>query len=150
MTDSGNGGHLLYRIDLPNDSASRDLVKAVLEVLALKFNDAVVTVDTSVYNAARITKLYGTMVWKGDSTEDRPHRRSQMLRTPNAIQPVVPELLTGLAQRRPPDPKSSYQPLNGGRLDARDFILRHGLAVAREKVWNNGTVFELELLPVQC
>ena len=80
--DSGNGGHLLYRIDLPNDDASRDLVKAVLEVLALKFNDSVVTVDTGVYNAARITKLYGTMVCKGDSTEDRPHRRSQILSVP--------------------------------------------------------------------
>jgi hypothetical protein len=39
VVDSGNGGHLLYRIDLPNDAASRSR-RAVLEVLALKFSDA--------------------------------------------------------------------------------------------------------------
>jgi hypothetical protein len=38
-----------------------------------------VVVDLTVFNAARITKLYGTMTCKGDSTTDRPHRRSRVL-----------------------------------------------------------------------
>jgi hypothetical protein len=33
--DSGNGAHLLFRIDLPNDEASRTLVKRCLEAVAL-------------------------------------------------------------------------------------------------------------------
>ena len=55
--DSGNGGHLLYRIDLPNDQDSTLLVQRCLEALDLRFSDAVVTVDTGNHNAARIWKL---------------------------------------------------------------------------------------------
>ena len=32
--DSGNGGHLLYRLDLPNDDASRTLLEQVLQAMA--------------------------------------------------------------------------------------------------------------------
>ena len=42
--DSGNGAHLLYRLDLPNDEASTTLVARVLQALALLFNDTHVTV----------------------------------------------------------------------------------------------------------
>src|SRR5271157_5003836 len=31
LADSGNGGHLLYRIDIPNDTASTKLVKGCLQ-----------------------------------------------------------------------------------------------------------------------
>ena len=80
--DSGNGYHLLYRIDLPNDRESTELVKGVLEALAFKFSDKAVEVDTSTCNAARIWKLYGTTARKGNDTEDRPHRRSKLLQVP--------------------------------------------------------------------
>ncbi len=77
--DSGNGGHLLYRVDLPNDAASTELIKRVLQALAAKFDDALVTVDQSVFNASRITKLYGTVTRKGYSTPERPHRLARIL-----------------------------------------------------------------------
>ncbi|MDR0615926.1 MAG: hypothetical protein LBG29_03870, partial [Synergistaceae bacterium] len=73
---SGNGVHLLYPVKLPNDDASRNLVKRSLEALAFMFDDVDTKIDTSVFNAARITKLYGTTARKGDDTEERPHRRS--------------------------------------------------------------------------
>src|SRR5690606_37816590 len=76
MADSGNGAHLLYRIDLPNDNESRDLVKRCLEVLDAIFSDCACAVDTANFNAARIWKMYGTTSRKGDHTEDRPHRKS--------------------------------------------------------------------------
>jgi hypothetical protein len=79
LADSGNGTHLLYRVALANTSESTQLVKTILEVVALRFDDAVVKIDTSVFNAARLTKLYGTIAAKGDSTVERPHRRSGML-----------------------------------------------------------------------
>jgi hypothetical protein len=82
LADSGNGAHLLCRIDLPNDQASTDLIKRVLEDLATRFSDSVVNVDRSVYNPARIWKLYGTLSAKGDSTPDRPHRIARMLEMP--------------------------------------------------------------------
>ena len=79
MADSGNGFHLLYPLDLPNDQQSKELTKGVLDVLASMFDDEKVKIDTAVHNASRITRLYGTMNRKGeDLTPDHPHRRSNM------------------------------------------------------------------------
>lgn len=80
--DSGNGAHLLYRIELPNTPEATTLVTACLTALAFRFSDALVKLDLKVFNAARIWKLPGTMACKGDSTTERPHRRSQVLEYP--------------------------------------------------------------------
>ncbi len=82
IADSGNGFHLLYPIDLPNDQESRELVKGVLEALAYMFDDERVKIDTSVHNASRIVRLYGTTTRKGDNTPERPHRRSKIKKIP--------------------------------------------------------------------
>jgi hypothetical protein len=79
LADSGNGAHLLYRIDLPNDKTSQALIARVLQAVAQKFSDAMVKVDTDVSNAARIWKVYGTLACKGDSTLERPHRFARLL-----------------------------------------------------------------------
>jgi hypothetical protein len=80
--DSGNGAHLLYRIDLPNDKESGELVARVLKALHQRFSDDVVNIDTTMGNASRISKLYGTMTRKGDSTPERPHRRARLVAVP--------------------------------------------------------------------
>jgi hypothetical protein len=77
--DSGNGAHLLYRVDLPNDAVSAALVRDVLTALDFRFSDNVVSVDKGVFNAARIWKLYGVMSRKGDDSKERPHRRSRIM-----------------------------------------------------------------------
>jgi hypothetical protein len=74
LADSGNGGHVLARVDLPNTPESTALVRRCLEAAALACNTADVMLDPTVYNAARIVKLYGTSSAKGDATADRPHR----------------------------------------------------------------------------
>lgn len=74
---SGNGYHLYYVLGvLPNDESSTALVRMTLTGLAAKFNNDVVGVDTTVYNAARITKVPGTIMRKGRETSDRPYRRA--------------------------------------------------------------------------
>ena len=83
--DSGNGAHLLYRVDLPNDRESLGLVKGVLATLDFLFSDRTVSVDAGVVNSARIWKLYGTTARKGDDTGDRPHRHSKVLEVPKAV-----------------------------------------------------------------
>ena len=83
--DSGNGAHLLYRIDLPNDPESLQLVGYCLKALALQFGDEEVDVDMKTGNAARIWKLYGTLACKGDSTPDRPHRLARILAAPEPV-----------------------------------------------------------------
>jgi hypothetical protein len=86
VADSGNGGHLLYRVDLPNDQRSTDLVQRMLGGIAARCAPDDVDIDLTVYNAARICKLYGTMARKGDSTADRPHRRSRILEIPTRLE----------------------------------------------------------------
>lgn len=79
FADSGNGAHLLYPIDLPNDDAATTFVRSTLEAINAEFGDDRVKVDLKNFNAARIWKLYGTLARKGDDTPDRPHRRAHLL-----------------------------------------------------------------------
>ena len=51
LADSGNGGHLVYGLDLPNDDSSRLLVENFLKAVAKRFSDSKVKVDVSVFNA---------------------------------------------------------------------------------------------------
>jgi hypothetical protein len=79
LADSGNGGHLLYRIDRPSDD---NLVKHCLEALALRFDDGNIKIDQAVFNPSRIWKLYGTISRKGDPLPNRPHRLARILEAP--------------------------------------------------------------------
>lgn len=101
---SGNGYHLLYRIDLPNDQDSEDVVKSVLSVLASKYDDDGAKVDTTLYNASRILKAYGTVACKGDSTPHRPHRYAQFVAPPSPVQVVSIELLRRVADQAVKEP----------------------------------------------
>ncbi len=93
--DSGNGFHLLYRIDLPGDNGG--LVHRVLQMLASQFDDEAVSIDPKVGNASRICKLYGTVSRKGEPTAERPHRLSGILTVPEQLNVVPIELLEMLA-----------------------------------------------------
>jgi hypothetical protein len=76
---SGNGYHLYYVLEgVSNDSPSADLVKSVLSDLAFKFNNGTVSVDTCVHNAARITKVPGTIMRKGKESALRPYRMAEV------------------------------------------------------------------------
>ncbi len=141
--DSGNGGHLLYRIDLPNDSDSTLLVQRCLEALDLRFSDDGVTVDVTNHNPARIWKLYGTTAAKGDSTADRPHRVSKVLSAPAAPETVDVALLRKLADSMP---KNERQAAQNGHFSLEEFIADH-LSVKRTGPWQGGTKWVLETCP---
>jgi hypothetical protein len=135
--DSGNGGHRLYQIDLPNDDDSRALVQHCLEALALYFTDSVVALDVSVFNAARIWKVYGTMACKGDDLPERPHRLSQILDIPTPVEPVSRRHLDALAALVPPPPQPAATAGRSGRppFDLAQWITTHGLPVVAEGPW---------------
>jgi hypothetical protein len=99
--DSGNGCHLLYRVDLPNDEAAKALVERCLHAIAARFSDEAVTVDTTVGKAAQIWKLYGTTAGKGDSIPDRPHRRAYIAYIPAQVLIVSAEQLEAVAAEQP-------------------------------------------------
>jgi P4 family phage/plasmid primase-like protien len=75
VIDSGNGYHLRYRINLPNDAAAHELVRSALRSLAGRY----ALLDVTNHNAARVAKLPGTWARKGEQTPERPHRVSALL-----------------------------------------------------------------------
>ena len=149
--DSGNGAHLLYRIDLPNDVAATKLVKMVLSVLDKRFSDAGVSVDPANYNAGRIWKLYGTMVRKGDSTNERPHRRSRIISVPNSVTVVTVELLHDMVNMSNDAFSSAEVPveMKGYKniTNLPDWLNGHGIIVKFQKPYAGGTIFMLDQCP---
>jgi hypothetical protein len=97
--DSGNGYHALYKLDLPNTPEVETAVHSVLKQLDKKFSDDEVKIDTAVHDPNRITKVYGTMTGKGESTPERPHRRSSIRRVPQTITPVTLEQMTAFGSK---------------------------------------------------
>ena len=135
--DSGNGAHLLYRIDLPNDEESGALVKRCLQALGAMFDKDPAEgrpgyeVDQTTFNAARIWKLYGTMARKGDHTPERPHRRARILEIPDAIEVVRPEALAALAALAPEEEQPVRQRFNrrGPGIDLDEWLNEHGASL---------------------
>lgn len=72
---SGNGHHLIYRLDdLPNTDETTEAVREILKSLKATFSTNGLSVDTTVSNASRVTKLPGTLARRGTETENRPYR----------------------------------------------------------------------------
>lgn len=137
LADSGNGGHLAVKVDLPNDTDARDLVKACLEALVSTFSDDKVKVDTSTYNAARIWKIYGTMARKGSDVSDRPHRLSRIIDAPVVLATVSREQLEALAAI-PPKKQATTTATTTTTTTSSDFdpvkyAEDHGARVAKVK-----------------
>lgn len=68
---SGNGVHLYYpNIDVPNDEDATRQIHSLLLTLAHHFDTDELKVDTTVFNASRITKVPGTIMRKGKESPD--------------------------------------------------------------------------------
>ena len=138
--DSGNGFHLLYRIDLPADDDG--LVEKLLAALAARFNADGVKIDASVHNPARIARLYGTLAAKGDNTQDRPHRLSRIRKAPAALDAVTAgQLRALLSELEPENPESVQTPQRrDGSFDVEDFFRRHGIEIAETIAQPSGAI----------
>jgi len=146
--DSGNGAHILYRIDLPNDNAATELVKACLATLDTLFSDDKVNVDTTNFNAGRIWKLYGTVSRKGDSTPERPHRRSCIISAPDVPGVATREQLEVIVARLPTEAHATQPPRTKGKnIDLRQWLSDHGLDVQFDKPYSGGTLYTLDQCP---
>ena len=82
---SGNGVHLLYRVELKNTEDRRELIKKCLQVLDMYFSNEDIQIDLKNFNPARVCKLYGTQAQKGADTKERPHRMSHIIGDANEI-----------------------------------------------------------------
>jgi hypothetical protein len=152
LGDSGNGGHLVYGLNPSNDEATATLLSRVLMALELYQGTPEIMVDTSVFNAARVWKLYGTMARKGSDIRDRPHRLSTIIEAPERLTPVPFELLHALADMAPPPPEPTTRTArslwNGDRtIDAARWLADCGIEVIGTKGWKGGTLYKLAHCP---
>lgn len=77
---SGNGCHLYYQLPkLQESPLVKQTIEQFLKGLSEKFNNSTVGVDTSVFNASRITKVIGTVARKGIESAGRPHRMARLV-----------------------------------------------------------------------
>jgi len=96
LVDSGNGWHVLYRVDLPASDHSQALVRAVLKALSERFSGPRGVIDRAVHNAGRIAKLPGTWARKGVASDERPHRPVRLVYHPERIECVTAEQLAAV------------------------------------------------------
>ncbi|MHB8216052.1 MAG: DNA primase family protein [Candidatus Sulfotelmatobacter sp.] len=110
LADSGNGWHLLYRIELPNDDAS----KALLEKFLSRLKQLFPMVDAGNFDASRLCKLYGSWARKGEHSEERPWRRSGIVEEGSGavvmeqqIRALTPESTVQVSPKKADDVKLS-------------------------------------------
>lgn len=146
VADSGNGGHLIYAVDLPVDDGG--LVKRVLEALSKKYSSPTLKIDEKVFNPSRISKIYGTLTRKGANVPDRPHRFARLISTPDVLAVVgrdVLETFATPAQRT--NVQRDFKPSNGRKeFSLDDFISEH-LPDAIEMNWSSGRKWLLPVCP---
>jgi len=154
LADSGNGAHLLYKIDLPNDQDSKHLIETVLKSFDALFSDDKVEVDLKVFNAARIWKMYGTAAKKGDNIKERPWRVSCLMDVPNEIKTVDRKFLELHAwaweQKNQSERFQESAPKKSitREIDLGQWLAAHGLDIAKEKRANGGgTMYILDDCP---
>lgn len=148
---SGNGWHLLYRVDLPNDAESLSLVDCAVKMISSIFTTQQVILDTSVSNAARIWKVYGTLSAKGSSTPDRPHRYSYLASVPEVVSSVDPALLETMANALKNAKAEEFKDYTGEYIaDMQKWLTDRGLTVVsgpRPLFANEGQKWELAYCP---
>lgn len=149
---SGNGLHLVYKVDMPNDAETTETLKRFYEYLASVYTDDKVDIDTKVFNLARLCKLYGTMAKKGANLEDRPWRMSEIIYVPKELDITPIEKFKGVADLLPNEEQNHFPnrpnniKYNNAPFDIRTWLNEHGIVYKEEKQ-GNSTRFTLETCP---
>ena len=140
VANSGNGYHLLYKVNIPNTDENTKTVELFLKALDMMFgNEQTVKVDTSVFNASRISKIIGTPSNKGSNTQSRPQRMSYFVHIPEVFKETGLEYIKKVASEYPqveaPSRANNY---STERFDIEGFIRDHGITVERRVKFQGG------------
>jgi hypothetical protein len=106
LASSGNGCHLLVPCDLPNDVASKELVRKTQRVIAEKFSNAQVECECFA-DANRLVRAYGTVNMKGSEGDGLKHRPSEILELGITGECIPQEIMRGLIAENPV-PEAAY------------------------------------------
>ena len=162
--DSGNGGQLMYRVDLPG-GLDDTISKAVLLNLQ-PCNSPAVEIDPTVCNSSRIWRLPGSVNRKGDSIPERPHRIAQIISFPDELQ-LVPDaalqLAAGIKEEKPfcPEeytsgasaklPKADYSsatlPADQVPFELASWIRQHCPDADGPEPWQDGRKWTFQICP---
>ena len=126
---SGNGYHLLYKVNLQNTPERVALMKRCLETLSKMFSTDKVEIDIVNFNPSRICKLYGTMAQKGRNTAERPHRMAKIDGDIKELK-ITPlaflEKLAGEIETKPVQ-AATYNHYAPSEFDITEWMDSHGL-----------------------
>ena len=148
---SGNGYHLLYRINVVNDLSGRTLIEKCLKNLSAMFDTDKVKIDTTNSNPSRICKLHGTLAQKGRNTKERPHRMSGIIHVPEWIETTDREILQKLADELP-DEQPQRNTFRRGytskpdEFDLLAFLSRNGIRYT-EQSGDRSKIYRLDECP---
>lgn len=145
---SSSGIHLYLRCALVNNEENTNLVKRFLYSLSMLFSDEYVEVDTSVYNAARISRLMGSYSCKGANNDPtRPQRKCRFLNVPDEIKVNQKEYFEKVASLYPTEEDTRPNRFNNysnERFNLDDFIAKHNIPVTHKVQVADGTRYYLE------
>lgn len=149
---SGNGYHLLYKVNFENTPENVQLVKSFLGTLNRLFSDNMVKIDTSVFNPARICKLYGTIAAKGTPTAERPHRQAKILTVPAELSETSRDLLQSFVnEHEQPKEKTNNRRLpqrySGNSFNLADWLSEHDVPIRSTDTKNGDNYYILESCP---
>ncbi len=142
---SGNGWHLLYRVDLENNTANTRLAGGVLSELSQRFSNENFRIDTAVGNPGTLTKCYGSFARKGANTPDSPWRRSWIENVPEIIEPITRQQLQVFAPG--PQRPVSVPSAPGPRVDVRAYLRRYDVAFSETLLPDNTIRYDLARCP---
>lgn len=140
---SGNGSHLMYKIDKWGNTQEIDeMIKNFLYYLSLRFSDSDVDCDIKNKNAARLTKFYGSVSRKGGNTPERPHRKSEIVYIPKELGFVDFNLVKSLADEyvrinAPEIPDQTQYRANGNvqnKFDIDVFLRENGIEIYKDSI----------------
>lgn len=134
---SSSGIHLYLKCALLNNEENTKLVKRFLNAISMLFSDDDVDCDTSVYNAARISRLIGSYSCKGANNDaTRPQRKCRFLSIPDEIKVNEKEYFVKIANMYPEEEQPSRENnYSVERFDLEAFLQKHNIEVTKvEKV----------------
>lgn len=151
VADSGNGFHIMYRVDLPNTDPVRVDFEFAVKMLSSIFSDDTNKVDSTVFNASRIWKVYGTLSAKGSSTPSRPHRVASITRVPKEFVLLTHEQIENVARPlRDAKPEEYHTPTGEYITDMAAWLAERGQTVTsgpRPMFGNEGQKWTISCCP---
>ena len=147
MAFSGNGVHLLYRVNLEVTKENKALMEKSLKALDYLFSSDGIEVDKKNFNPGRICKLYGTLAQKGSNDAERPHRMSYIIGNNQEIKANDKAFLEKLCKIIPSEPErkqyNNYSPVD---FNLEEWLDKYGIRYTK-KSWSDADKYVLEECP---